>query len=217
MAITQGISRVTSDAFNREHNTLVTANALGKIFTGQEVAQMDFNAAVNAGMFRFDSSFTNGPEKVLSGYVQINTTNPDHERSDAPRHIRQIVFPDADTTAYTRVGNAVSSTSVVVWSDWSELGSGGMFSRFQELTEDQMAEPKTLYRSFNSFVLTLPDISSFDEGVYFGLEQYDNLGIVIDTNGGVVEIGSYICLPFSTTPPFVSMTIPRLSYCSSPK
>lgn len=192
------ISRVTSDAFNREKNTIVTANALGKIFTGKEVANLDLNFATKAGIFRFGASHQHAPMGVISGYVQITTINPDHldESSDKVR-IRQIIYPDENTTAYTRVGNAESTLMSIQWSDWSELGSSGMFSNYEELTRDKMAEAKTLYRSFNTFILTLPDVNEFTEGTYFGLEQYDGLGIVIDTAGSTVLNGRLLYDPIS--------------------
>lgn len=198
MSSVKRISRVTSDAFNREHNTLVTANALGKIFTGKEVSNLDLNLAITAGIYRFDNRHQHAPVDVDSGYVQVTTINPDHSGdSNGVVRIRQIVYPDDVTTAYTRVGNAESSLTTIRWSDWAELGSGGMFSAFQELTRDQMAAPKTMYRSFNTFVLTLPDVNGFTEGTYFGLEQYDALGIVIDTNGTSVVNGRLIYDPIS--------------------
>ena len=192
------ISRVTSDAFNREINTIVTANALGKIFTGKEVLNLDLNSATKPGIYRFNETRTNAPMDVESGYVYVTAINPDHIQESKGRvRIRQIVYPDSTANAFTRVGNAASTMVEIRWSEWVELGSDGMFVNFEELTRDQMAEPKTMYRSFNTFILTLPDVNEFAEGTYFGLEQYDALGIIIDTNGAEVRNGRLLYDPIS--------------------
>lgn len=192
------ISRVTSDAFNREINTIVTANALGKIFTGKEVLNLDLNSTTKPGIYRFNETCMNAPMDVESGYVYVTAINPDHIQESKGRvRIRQIVYPDSTANAFTRVGNAASTMVEIRWSEWVELGNGGMFVNFEELTRDQMAEPKTMYRSFNTFILTLPDVNEFAEGTYFGLEQYDALGIIIDTNGAEIRNGRLLYDPIS--------------------
>lgn len=189
------ISRVSSDITNREANTLLSADAFGKMFTGRLTKDIDFNSAVESGVYRFDSTSVNGPENVSTGYLLIHTVNPDY--NDEGIRVRQLVYPDDSASAYTRIGTATNSNYTVTWSKWQSLGGGGFYQNYLELTDDSLGVPAVYYRAFNSFVLTLPDPSNLQDGNHIALEQHNCLGIVIDSTDSEAVDGRYLFDPIS--------------------
>ena len=172
------ISGVTSDVLNREKNLLVTANTLGKIFSGKTESNLQFNNMINAGLFRFNDTSAGGPIEVTSGYLLVQTVNPDYNSAQEVK-IRQLVYDDGSNDLYTRVGTAVRVGYSITWTPWTRIGGSDLYNRYVILHEDTYGSAGYYYRAFNSYVLTLPEPDDCAEGDHICLEQNESLGIVI--------------------------------------
>ena len=190
------ITVVSDSIANKQKNTILSAYAIGKMFTGITEASLDLNTYATPGIIRIDNDATNGPDNVNpKGFLHITAINNDEDASaDANKYIiRQVLYPDSsEFNIQTRTGlgaSIVNPTSTIVWSDWAEMGGGGFLKRV-ELTESMtgatVALPNIMYYSYHNYILQLPDPNNFRLGTRIGLEQLENDR---DEFGAIVETG----------------------------
>lgn len=195
------ISNISDNITNRQKNSILTAYAVGKLFTGVTKTNLNLNTYITPGIIRIDNHATNIPDNVQpKGFLHVSSVNTDEDTSpDAGKYIiRQVLYPDAtDANVQTRIGTGnsiIDPISSIVWSDWTEMGGGGDgFTRREELTVNNLvAVPNTLYYSYHNYTLILPNPNDLKLGVRVGLEQMDNdrnaLGVV--TGSGMVKYGT---------------------------
>lgn len=179
------ITGVSDNITNRQKNSILSAYAVGKLFTGITKEGLDLDTYVIPGIIRIDNSATNGPVFVTEpkGFLHVNTVNADEDTSpDQEKYIiRQVLYPDnAEFNPQTRVGHGediANPVSTVVWSDWAEIGSGGFLNRVElthSMASNEFAKPNTLYYSYYNRLLRLPDPNSLKKGTRIGLEQLSN-------------------------------------------
>jgi len=192
----------------------VTAAAVASIFTGSMLPDAtDLNTVKRAGIFRFNTTVTNGPPTSAAnkiGFLQVITghRNTATGALDTDR-VRQIAYPDAtsEQTPYTRVCGGGSS-----WSDWIPFGG----SRRVKLTANTTAQSGVIYYSFGDYTLTLPNPTNLMLGNTIVLEQYAGAGIVTDgtyeiTTSPDYELGSD-GLPTATV---IGATMYRFEVCAA--
>jgi len=192
----------------------VTAAAVASIFTGSMLPDAtDLNTVKRAGIFRFNTTITNGPPTSAAnkiGFLQVITghRNTTTGALDTDR-VRQIAYPDAtsEQTPYTRVCGGGSS-----WSEWIPFGG----SRRVKLTANTTAQAGVIYYSFGNYTLTLPNPTSLTLGNVVVLKQYTGTGIVTDgtyevTTSPDYELGSD-GLPTVT---IVGATMYRFEVCAA--
>jgi len=192
------ISRISDNITDRRKDTILSAYAVGKLFTGVTLTSLNFNTYVTPGVVRVDSSTTNGPDIInTKGFLHVFTMNSDEDDSaDKDKYIiRQVLYcDDSDSGIHTRVGlgnNIASPPSSIDWSDWTGMGGegGGGFMRriklLRSMEEGEEAQPNVMYYSYGNFTLNLPDPSELKLGVRIGLEQMFNPKV-----GGVVGTGA---------------------------
>lgn len=182
MTRTPLITNVSDSILNRQKNTILSAYAIGKVFTGATLSALDLDLYVEQGMVRIDDTATHGPSHVdLNGFLNVIALDRDDDTSTNSETylIRQIFYPDnSDYNVQTRTGSG-SSASVMLWSDWSEMGGGGFLKRI-ELTEDMtgvgedVAQANVMYYSYHNYTLHLPDPNNYRLGTRIGLEQIAN-------------------------------------------
>ncbi len=192
----------------------VTAAAVASIFTGSMLPDStDLNSVKRAGIFRFNTTVTNGPPTSSAnkiGFLQVITghRNTSSGALDTDR-VRQIAYPDAtsEQTPYTRVCGGGSS-----WSEWIPFGG----SRRVKLTANTTAQSGVIYYSFGDYTLTLPNPTNLMLGNTIVLEQYAGAGIVTDgtyeiTTSPDYELGSD-GLPTATV---IGATMYRFEVCAA--
>ena len=193
------LTTVSDNITNKQKNTILSAYAVSKMFTGITIPSLDLNLYITPNVIRVDNDASNGPDYVdPQGFLHVFTINNDEdETADASKHIiRQVLYPDSNEfSIQTRLGTSADATqpaSSVEWSEWKALGGGDGFSRREELTVNNLvAAPHTLYYSYHNYTLILPDPNMFRLGTMIGLEQMDNdrddNGLV--TGSGYVKYG----------------------------
>ena len=195
------ITQVSDLIANRQKNTILSAYAIGKIFTGNTIEALDLDTYIIPGIIRVDSAATHGPDYIdPKGFLHTSTINSDEDTTaDADKYIiRQTLYPDdADFNPQTRLGTGTSNTdpiSTIVWSEWTEMGGGGFLKRL-ELTESMtgvgtsVAQPNILYYSYHNYDLYLPDPNNYRLGTRIGLEQIAN---DVDVDGNPTGTGHVI-------------------------
>ena len=195
------ITQVSDLIANRQKNTILSAYAIGKVFTGSTIEALDLDTYVSPSIIRIDSAAVHGPDYIdPKGFLHTITINTDEDTTaDASKYIiRQTLYPDdADFNPQTRLGTGASNedpTSTIVWSEWTEMGGGGFLKRL-ELTEnmtgvgDSVAQPNILYYSYHNYNLYLPDPNNYRLGTRIGLEQIAN---DVDGSGNPTGTGHVI-------------------------
>lgn len=190
MSRTTLIRHVTDDIRDRKKNTIHSAYASGKTFTGITLsgAGADLNRYWSPGVVRIanDIAGTKPPISNCAGYLVIMTPDPDREPDGI--NLRQILYPDSLTepSPYTRIGTLPTvAGNDIDWGEWTTLG-GGMTHR--KMIADTEALPNMMYYSFGNHTLTLLDPSSFSLGTKIGLIQFAGTGSIV--HGDLIETTS---------------------------
>lgn len=186
---TPGIRHVTDDIRNRQKNTILSAHAVGLVFTGATLSGIDnnFDTYITPGVVRINGTTVTGTKPPITdctGYLVNYHPNTDVD-ADGTK-VRQVFYPDstAQPAPYTRVG-ILGSGDTHTWSNWSTLGGGLIHVK---LTANATAIPNMLYYSFGNYTLTLPNPADFSLGTKVGVVQYLGTGSVVSHDAVSAQI-----------------------------
>lgn len=143
---------------------------------------VNFNDVTEGGMYRYNSSITNGPDGAGS-HGQLLVVRGANDT------IAQLCFPYADSRMFLRTGNAVNNPNGT-WQGWVAIANTNDLNNYLPLSGGQVNGVLSVYGPSSNGLIKVKSSSSYESSI--GFYHWDTakltLGICDDINN---KLGIY--------------------------